>query len=93
MKPLFALTALLTITAPLAACAGLGPGQGITGNDTGGIIPYPLVASQADGSRNADRAVARSMADGHCARYDKRAVNVTLRRQYGEYVAFDCSWR
>jgi hypothetical protein len=87
MKPLLALTALLS----LAACTG--PGPGITGNDTGGIIPYPLVASQADGSRNADRAVARSMADGHCARYNKRAVNVTLRRQYGEYVAFDCSWR
>ncbi len=91
MKRLFALTALVSLAASLAACTG--PGSGITGNDTGGIIPYPLVASQGDGSRNADRAVARAMADGHCAGYDKRAVNLNIRRQYGEYVSFDCSWR
>ncbi len=87
MKPLFALTALLT----LAACTG--PGPGITGNDTGGIIPYPLVASQSGGTRHADIAVARAMAAGHCAGYNKRAVNVTVRRQYGDYAAFNCSWR
>jgi hypothetical protein len=91
MKKLFTLTALLTLAASLAACTG--PGPGITGNDTGGIIPYPLVASQGDGSRNADRTVAGAMAADHCARYNKRAINVTLRRQYGDYAAFDCSWR
>lgn len=87
MKPLFAIASLLA----LAACTG--PGPGITGNDTGGIIPYPLVASQGDGSRQADRAVASAMAAGHCAQYNKRAVNVTVVRRYGDYAAFDCSWR
>ncbi|HEY4142585.1 MAG TPA: hypothetical protein VGM57_14285 [Pseudolabrys sp.] len=87
MKPLFVLAMFLTL------CACTGPGPGLTGNDIGGIIPYPLVASQGDGSRNADRAVANAMAADHCARYNKRAVNVTLRRRYGDYVAFDCSWR
>jgi hypothetical protein len=85
MKPLF----VLAITLTLAACTG--PGPGITGNDIGGIIPYPLVASQSQDT--SDRVVARAMAADHCARYNKRAVNVTIRRQYGEYVAFDCSWR
>jgi hypothetical protein len=73
----------------LAACTG--PGPGITGNDLGGIIPYPLVASLSQGT--SDRVTARAMAASHCARYNMRAVNVTIRRQYGEYVAFDCSWR
>lgn len=87
MKPLIALAALFALT----ACTG--PGPGITGNDTGGIIPYPLVASQSGGTRNADRTVARAMAADHCARYNKRDVNLTVRRQYGEYAVFDCSWR
>jgi hypothetical protein len=91
MKRLFALTALLSLAASLAACTG--PGPGLTGNDSGGIIPYPLVASQGDGSRNADRAVARAMAAEHCARYSKRPVNLDIPRKYGEYVSFDCSWR
>ena len=85
MKSIFVLASLVT----LAACTG--PGPGLTGNDTGGIIPYPLVASQSQGT--SDRAVARAMAAAHCAGYNKRAVNLYLRRQYGEYVSFDCSWR
>jgi hypothetical protein len=87
MKPVLALSSLLI----LAACTG--PGPGITGNDTGGIIPYPLVASQGQGTASSDRAAARAMAANHCAGYNKRAVNVTVRRQYGEYAAFECSWR
>ena len=85
MKPLIALTALLS----LAACTG--PGPGLTGNDSGGIIPYPLVASQSVAT--SDRIVARAMAADHCARYNKRPVNLDIRRQYGEYVSFECSWR
>lgn len=89
MKRLLVLASLLT----LVACTG--PGSGLTGNDTGGIIPYPLVAAQSQGISNAtsDRAVARAMAEAHCAGYNKRAVNLDIRRQYGEYVSFDCSWR
>ena len=85
MKPLFALTAFLAV----AACTG--PGSGLTGNDGGGIIPYPLVAAQSVGT--SDRVVARAMAADHCARYNKRPVNLNIRRKYGEYVSFDCSWR
>lgn len=73
----------------LAACAG--PGSGITGNESGGIIPYPLVAAQRyEGS---DTAVARDMASAHCAHYGKRAVITSIHRQYGDYVAFACRWR
>jgi hypothetical protein len=89
MKPLLALTALLTLSASLAACTG--PGPGLTGNDSGGIIPYPVVAAQSVGT--SDRVVARAMADEHCARYNERAVNLNIHRQYGDYVSFDCSWR
>ena len=74
----------------LAACAGLGPGPGITGNDTGGIIPYPLVASLRHGE--SDRAVAVAMASEHCARYGKRAVITSIHREYGDYVGFACRW-
>jgi hypothetical protein len=89
MKQLVALTALLT----LGACTG--PGPGLTGNDSGGIIPYALVASQSQGNNSAttDRVVARAMAAEHCARYNMRAVNLNIRRKYGEYVSFNCSWR
>jgi hypothetical protein len=70
----------------LTACNG--PGPGITGNDTGGIIPYPLVASHG----GSDRAVARAMASEHCARYRKFAVITSIHRKYGDYVAFVCKW-
>lgn len=73
----------------LAACVG--PGRGITGNDTGGIIPYPLVAALRDGA--SDIAVAKAMASEHCARYGKRAVITSIHREYGDYVAFACRWR
>jgi hypothetical protein len=85
MKPLIALIAVLTV----AACTG--PGPGLTGNDMGGIIPYPLVASRSVGT--SDRVVARAMAAEHCARYNMRAINLNIRRQYGDYVSFECSWR
>ena len=70
----------------LTACVG--PGPGITGNDTGGIIPYPLVASQG----GSNRAVAQAMASGHCARYHKFAKITSIHRQYGDYVGFACYW-
>ena len=87
MKPFILLGTCLT----LAACAG--PGPGVTGNDLGGIIPYPTVAAQSQGSATSDREVVRAMAADHCARYNERAVNITIRRQYGQYAVFDCSWR
>jgi hypothetical protein len=52
------------------------------GNDTGGIIAYPL-AMQAD---------ARQLAVDHCARYGKVVKFLGLQPNYGGYVSFACRW-
>ena len=83
MKLLLALVCLFLLTAWFD-----GPGPGITGNDSGGIIPYPLVASHGGNIR----AVAQAMAAEHCARYRKFAVITTIHREYGDYVVFECRW-
>jgi hypothetical protein len=62
----------------LTACAGAGPG--LTGNDTGGIIPYA----------NFDRPQAMAMATGHCARYGKLAKATGVDARYGGYYSFSC---
>jgi hypothetical protein len=67
----------------LLAGACVGPGPGITGNDTGGIIPWSPMNQQ----------LAREMAALHCAGYNKRARITSVRARYGDYIAFACSWR
>ena len=62
----------------LAACAG--PGPGLTGNDTGGIIPYANF-SQPD---------AMAMAGEHCARYGRLAKATGVDPRYGGYYSFSC---
>ena len=52
------------------------------GNDTGGIIAYPL-ARQVD---------ARQLAVDHCAYYGKVAKFLGVDPQYGGYVSFACRW-
>ena len=52
------------------------------GNDTGGIIAYPL-ARQAD---------ARQLAVDHCARYGKVVKFLAVDPQYGGYISFACRW-
>jgi hypothetical protein len=52
------------------------------GNDTGGIIAYPL-AMQAD---------ARQLAVDHCARYGKVVKFLGVQANYGGYVSFACRW-
>jgi hypothetical protein len=52
------------------------------GNDTGGIIAYPL-ASQID---------ARQLAVDHCARYGKVVKFLAVDAQYGGYISFACRW-
>ena len=64
----------------LTACAG--PGPGLTGNDTGGIIPYA----------NYDRAAATEMAAAHCARFNKLTKATAVDPQYGGYYSFACIW-
>ena len=53
------------------------------GNDTGGIIPWSC-DNEAD---------ARAIAAAHCARYDKYARITSVKRQYGDFIGFNCLWR
>jgi hypothetical protein len=62
----------------LTACAG--PGPGLTGNDTGGIIPYA----------NFSKPDAMAMASDHCARYGMLAKGTGVDPRYGGYYSFSC---
>jgi hypothetical protein len=73
------LPALLPVL--LAACAG--PGPGLTGNDTGGIIAWSPE----------NQSMARDWAASHCARYHKYARITSVHRRYGDYIAFACRFR
>ena len=68
------------------ACAGdwfdIDTVPAFKGNDTGGIIAYPL-AQQAD---------ARQLAVDHCARYGKVVKFLGVQANYGGYVSFACRW-
>ena len=52
------------------------------GNDTGGIIAYPL-ASQID---------VRQFAVDYCADYGKVVKFLAVDAQYGGYISFACRW-
>lgn len=52
------------------------------GNDTGGIIAYPM-ATQMD---------VRQLAVDHCARYGKVVKFLAVQAQYGGYISFACRW-
>jgi len=76
-----ALTIVLTLCAGGAALANLvGPGPGITGNDTGGIIPY---------SPNLE-GVYEGMAASYCARWARLSHVTSVHRKYGDYISFVC---
>ncbi|HZQ14787.1 MAG TPA: hypothetical protein VFB31_18425 [Pseudolabrys sp.] len=62
--------------------SGCGVGPGVTGNSTGGIIPWTPV----------NQANARAYADQHCAAYDKVAVHVVSYAEPGQYISFDCQF-
>ncbi|MGE3149212.1 MAG: hypothetical protein AB7K04_09110 [Pseudorhodoplanes sp.] len=61
----------------LASCAGA---YGMTGNDTGGIIPWSPAVEQS----------ALDMANGHCARYGRYAVITSIHPWPGDYIGFVC---
>ena len=74
----------------LLACAGggasagaiiVGPGPGLTGNDTGGIIAH---------TPDLEHGVFRSMAAEWCARWDRLSHVTSVHRRYGDYVGFVC---
>ena len=52
------------------------------GNDTGGIIAYPL-ATQTD---------VRQLAVDRCASYGKVVKFLAVDAQYGGYISFACRW-
>jgi len=52
------------------------------GNDTGGIIAYPL-ATQTD---------VRQLAVDHCGSYGKVAKFLAVDARYGGYISFACRW-
>ena len=68
---------------PLMLAGCVGPGPGLTGNDTGGIIVWS--------PQNAR--VAKDWAAEHCARYGKFARITSVHAQYGDYIAFACQFR
>lgn len=70
--------ALLTLGLSLAGCGV----YGAKGNDTGGIIPWSPEAE----------AGARAYAQQNCAAFGKYAVITSVRRTYGDYIAYTCQW-
>ena len=63
-----------------AAWDGTGPGPGVTGNDTGGIIQWtPEIAH-----------IYHSIAAEHCARWNRIAEITSVHARYGDYVGFVC---
>jgi hypothetical protein len=69
------------LAASLAGCA-MGPGPGLTGNDSGGIIPWSPE----------NRAISLDWAEQHCARYGKHARITSVYPEYGAYIGFACTF-
>jgi hypothetical protein len=80
---LFVVAFALSVFAGGSAMAGaifLGPGPWLTGNDTGGIIPYsPAVAGTY-----------REMAAQWCAGWGRLSHITSVHRIYGDYISFVC---
>jgi hypothetical protein len=67
----------------LAAVALTLPGCGVygpKGNDTGGIIPWSVETEAA----------ALAIANDNCSRFRKYARITSIRRVYGDYIAYEC---
>ena len=72
--------AIALVLLPLAAHGFAGPGPGLTGNDTGGIIQWTPEVDHIYGDIAAE----------HCARWNRIARITSVHRWYGEYVGFRC---
>jgi hypothetical protein len=57
-----------------------GPGPEITGNNTGGIIPYTPAIEP----------IYRQLAAAYCARWGRLSHITSVHRRYGDYVGFVC---
>jgi hypothetical protein len=72
------LLAVLGVT--LVSCVGV---HGPTGNYTGGIIPW-----SAEAERDA-----LDIAQRNCSKYNEYAVITSIRREYGDYIVYECQWQ
>ena len=79
MTRVIRIAVVLVMACGLSAC-GVGPG--ITGNSTGGIIPWSP----------ANQAYARDYASEHCAAYGKNAELMPIYARPGEYITFRCNF-
>ncbi len=70
----------LTVAAGVARATFTGPNPWITGNDTGGIIPY---SPDIEGSYE-------QIAQNYCARWNRLSHVTSVHRVYGDYVSFVC---
>lgn len=70
----------LTLPTGTASARFAGPGPGITGNDTGGIIPY---SPAIEGTY-------QQLAESFCARWHRLSHITSVHRQYGDYISFVC---
>ena len=72
---------VISVASPLAA--SVAHAQAVArGNDTGGIISWSCENEVA----------APAIAAAHCAGWGKYARISSVRRQYGDYIAFNCLW-
>ncbi len=76
-----ALSTLMVLGAGRVVSAGIDPGPRITGNDTGGIIPYTPDLQVSD---------YRQMAAAYCAGWGRLSHVTSVHRKYGDYVSFVC---
>jgi hypothetical protein len=87
MRPKFVFVAALAasfICVGHAALAGnimFGPGPGLTGNDTGGIIMY---------APGLYRGAYHQMAANWCARWGRLSHLTSMHQHYGDYIGFVC---
>jgi len=80
MRWISAAIVLLWSFGAVAYFDGTGPGPGLTGNDTGGIIQWTPGIDH----------VYRNIAADHCAKWNRRAEITSVNRRYGGYVGFVC---
>jgi hypothetical protein len=78
MRWMLAIAVVLNASAAYADFAG--PGPGLTGNDTGGIIQW---------TPDVDLTY-REIAAAHCARWNRLAGVTSVHRAYGDYIGFQC---
>jgi hypothetical protein len=85
-KPALAIGLTLGLLAATAAPQALayhtftGVGPGVTGNDTGGIIPYSPAVEH----------VYRELAADFCAKWGRLSHVTSVHRRYGDYISFSC---